>query len=94
MQEDFMKLIKALFVVIVALVIGNVTLANKSVDESLVVSDLSSEIAALQNENTILKATVASEGSLGNLSMKIESAGFVASPKIAALETTSAVASR
>lgn len=89
-----MKLIKALFVVIVALVIGNVTLANKSVDESLVVSDLSSEIATLQNENTILKASVASAGSLGNLSLKIEEAGFVSSPKIAALETTAAVASR
>lgn len=89
-----MKLIKALFAVIVVLVIGNVTIANRSVDESLVVSDLSSEISSLQNENTILKSEVAQAGSLGNLSLRIEEAGFVSSEKIASLETTSSVASR
>jgi hypothetical protein len=89
-----MKLIKLLFAVIVVLVLGNVTLANRSVDESIVVSDLSAEIAALQNENTILKSEVAQSGSLGNLSLRIEEAGFVSSPKIAAVETSSAVASR
>jgi hypothetical protein len=94
MQEDFMKLIKALFAVIVVLVIGNVTVANRSVDESLVVSDLSAEIAALQNENTILKSSVATAGSIGTLSAKIEEAGFISTPKIAAVETGSSVASR
>lgn len=89
-----MKLIKALFVVIVALVIGNVTLANRSVDESIVVADLSSEISSLQNENTILKANVASLGSLGSVSAKIEAAGFMTTPKIASVQTTTAVASR
>lgn len=89
-----MKLIKALFAVIVVLVIGNVTLANRSVDESIVVADLSSEITSLQNENTILKSSVATAGSLGTLSLRIEEAGFVSSPKIATVETTSSVASR
>lgn len=89
-----MKLIKSLFAVIVILVITNVTIANRSVDESIVVSDLSSEISALQNENTILKSVVASAGSLGSLSQRIEEAGFTSSPKIAAIETTSSVASR
>lgn len=89
-----MKLIKALFAVIIVLVIGNVTIANRSVDESIVVSDLSAEIASLQNENTILKSSVASAGSLGMLSLRIEEAGFVASPKIATITTTSSVASR
>jgi hypothetical protein len=89
-----MKLIKALFAVIVVLVIGNVTLANRSVDESIVVSDLSAEISSLQNENTILKSSVAAAGSLGSLSQRIEEAGFVSSPKIAAVETTTSVASR
>ena len=89
-----MKLIKALFAVIVVLVIGNVTIANRSVDESIVVSDLSAEISSLQNENTILKSSVASAGSLGTLSLRIEEAGFVASPKIATITTTSSVASR
>ena len=89
-----MKMIKALFAVIVVLVITNVTLANRSVDESIVVSDLSAEISALQNENTILKSVVASAGSLGSLSQRIDEAGFVSSPNIAAIETTSSVASR
>lgn len=74
--------------------IGNVTIANRSVDESIVVSDLSVEIASLQNENTILKSNVATAGSLGSLSLKIEEAGFVSSPKIATVKTTSSVASR
>lgn len=89
-----MKLIKILFIVITVLVIGNVTIANRSVDESIVVADLSAEISSLQNENTILKSVVASAGSLGSLSQKIEEAGFVSNPKVAALDTSSSIASR
>lgn len=89
-----MKLIKFLFFVIVVLVIANVTLTNRSVDESLVMSSLNRDIASLQNENTILRAQVAGLGSLDNLSQKIAEAGFVSTPKVATLTTTSAVASR
>jgi len=89
-----MKLIKALFALIVVLVITNVTVANRSVDESIIVSDLSAQISSLQNENTILKSVIASIGSLGSLSQRIEEAGFVGSPKIASLETISSVATR
>lgn len=89
-----MKIIKLLSFIIVALVIGNVTLTNKSVDESLIVSNLSRDISNLQNENTILKAEVASSGSIVELSAKIEAAGFVSTGEIASLPSMSAVASR
>lgn len=89
-----MKLIKALFVIIVVLVVGSVTLTNRSVDESIVVSNLTKEINALQSQNTILRATVAAAGSLGSLTTKLSDAGFVESPKVVALPTISSVASR
>ena len=89
-----MKLIKFLFFVIVALVITNVTLTNRTVDESLVMASLNREIAVLQNENTIMRAQVAGLGSLDNLSLKIAEAGFVTSPVVATLAITSSVASR
>lgn len=89
-----MKLIKLLFVVITALVIANVTLTNRTVDESVVVSRLNREIETLQNENTILKAQVAESGSLGNLTLKLQEAGFVTSTQIVSVDSTSSVASR
>ena len=89
-----MKLIKLLFAVITLLVITNVTLTNRSVDESLVVADLSRDITSLQKENTILKAQVASLGSLGTIREKIAEAGFTAAPKVASITTSSSVASR
>lgn len=89
-----MKLIKALFAIIVVLVVGSVTLTNRSLDESIVVSNLTKEITALQNQNTILRASVAAAGSLGSLTAKLADAGFVESPKVVALPTISSVASR
>jgi cell division protein FtsB len=89
-----MKLIKLLFAVIVVLVIANVTLTNRTVDEGVVVANLSQEIAQLQNENTILKAQVAAAGSIGNLSAKLTEAGFVETGKVVSLSTTASVASR
>lgn len=89
-----MKLIKLLSFVILALVITNVTLTNRSVDESIVVADLSRDITSLQKENTILKAQVAALGSLTDLEQKIAEAGFTASPKVASVTTVSSLASR
>ena len=89
-----MKLIKFLFAVIVALVIANVTLTNRSVDESVVVAGLTRDIAKLQNDNTILKSQVASAGSLSKISDKIAQAGFVESPKVVTIGVPSSVASR
>lgn len=90
-----MKLIKFLFVIIVALVITNVTLTNRNVDEGVIVANLGREIASLQNDNTILKSQVAAAGALGSLTQKIAEAGFVVtSPVVVALPSTSSVASR
>lgn len=89
-----MKLIKALSAVIVLLVIANVTLTNRSVDEGVVVANLTKDIAELQNQNTILRATVAEAGSLDALSERIAEAGFVDSPKVVSLSTPTSVASR
>jgi len=90
-----MKLIKFLFAIIVILVIANVTLTNRSVDEGVVVADLTRDIATLQNDNTILKSQVAAAGSIGSLTAKLAEAGFTeSSAKIASLSTVSSVASR
>jgi len=89
-----MKLIKLLFIIITGLVITNVTLTNRTVDESVVVSKLNQDIATLQNENTILKAQVAEAGSLDKLTLKLAEAGFVETTQIVSVNTTSSVASR
>ncbi|MEI8232774.1 MAG: hypothetical protein WCG44_03455 [bacterium] len=90
-----MKLIKFLFAIIVILVIANVTLTNRSVDEGVVVADLTRDIATLQNDNTILKAQVAAAGSIGSLTAKLAEAGFTqSSANVASLSTVSSVASR
>lgn len=89
-----MKLIKILFILIVGLVIANVTLTNRTVDDSLVVSNLDKQIASLQNQNTILRAEVASLGSLGAVQSKIAAAGFTDAPKVVSLQDTSSVALR
>ncbi len=90
-----MKLIKLFSCIIVALVIGSVTMSNRSVDESLVVANLDKQISSLQDQNTILRAQVASAGALTGMSDKIAAAGFTASPVIASLQrTTSVVALR
>lgn len=87
-----MKLVKILSLVIVALVIGNVTLTNQAVDNSLVVTTLSQEISTLHNQNTILRTQVAVEGSIGKLAVKLEEAGYVNATEIASLDSASSVA--
>ena len=89
-----MKLIKILFAVILALVIANVTLTNRTVEDGVTVAKLSRQITELEDQNTIMRAQVAAEGSLGSLMTKIAKAGFVESGKIASVKTTSSVASR
>jgi hypothetical protein len=89
-----MKLIKFLFVIIVGLVIANVTLTNAAVDESIIVANLTDDIADLQNANTIAAAQSAAAGSLGSLTARIHEAGFVAAPTLVSVETPSPVALR
>ncbi|PIR98984.1 hypothetical protein COT87_01890 [Candidatus Collierbacteria bacterium CG10_big_fil_rev_8_21_14_0_10_44_9] len=89
-----MKLIKILSVIIVLLVIANVTITNRSVDEGVVVANLGKEINELQNQNTIMKATIAEAGSLSSLREKIVSAGYIETSKVTTLANVSSVASR
>lgn len=89
-----MKLIKFLSFIIVTLVVANVTLTNRSVDDRLVVSSLAEEISALENEITILRAQVADLGSIKNLTPRLEAMGYTDTPKVASLPSVSAVASR
>ena len=89
-----MKLVKILSLVIVALVITNVTLTNRAVDQSVTVSDYSREIENLNHENALLNAAIAEAGSLTKLRVLIEEAGFVGSSNVVALPTISSVASR
>ena len=86
-----MKLIKLFSLIIVVLVIGSVTMSNRSVDESIVVANLDKQISTLQDQNTILKAQVASTGALTNLSDKIAAEGFTESPTIASIHTATSV---
>lgn len=89
-----MKLIKILFAVIVILVLGNVTLTNSSVDESLRVAELTRDIKALEDQNLIRQNNIASLGSLTVLKPAIVAAGFVTNPTVVALPTPSSVALR
>ncbi len=89
-----MKLIKFLALVIVGLVITNVTLTNRSVDESILVADLSSEISELQNQNRILESQVAEAGSLDAVRQKLAEIGFVETPAIVSITVPGSVASR
>jgi hypothetical protein len=89
-----MKLVKALALVIVALVITNVTLTNRAVDQSVTVSTYNEEIETLNHENALLNAAIAEAGSLTKLRVLIENAGFIESPKVVSLQATSSVASR
>jgi hypothetical protein len=89
-----MKLVKILSALIITLVIANITLTNRNVDESVVVANLTKQITALQNQNTILTAEVAELGSLTHISSEISALGFTDTPKIAAIPTAPAVALR
>ncbi len=89
-----MKIVKLLSVLIVMLVIGNVTLTNRSVDDSLYVAELTKNIQTLNSNNLIRETRIAELGSLPQLTAKIEAAGFVATPQIVALPTPSSVALR
>lgn len=89
-----MKMIKLLSAVIVTLVLWNVTLTNRTVDDSLLVGNLEQEIVELKNSNTILAAQVASLGSLQYLQPKIVSAGYIEQPRVASLMPPSALAQR
>lgn len=84
-----MKLVKLLCLVIAALLITNVVVANTAVDESVVVKTLAVEIEGLTQEKIILSQNVASLGSVQNISPRIEALGFVEMTTIVSLSTSS-----
>ena len=89
-----MKLFKLLSLIIVALVIVNVTLTNRAVDQVGEVNHLSAEITRLSNDNNLLKADIARLGSLTELASRLTEAGFTDQPVVVALPTPVSVASR
>ncbi len=84
-----MKLVKLLGVIIFALIIGNVMLANNAVDESVTVKAISAEISALSDQNLILKQQIAALGSLNHIAQKAEALGYVENPQIVSLSHSS-----
>ena len=88
-----MKLVKLFSLVIFFLVVTNVVVANAAVDESVEVKSINAEITSLSNQNIVLKQQIAALGSLTNIQSKIEAMGFVESPQIVSL-TSSSVALR
>ncbi len=89
-----MKLIKVLSLLIIILVITNVTLTNRTLDEGVVISNLTNDLTSLQNQNTIMRSQVALAGSIGGLTTKLSESGFVASPDIIPLPTAPSLATR
>lgn len=80
-----MKLVKLLCVAILGLVIANVTVSNKSLDQSLTMTVLAKEITTLEKETSILEAEIAMSASLPALEIRIAEAGFVPADKIMAI---------
>jgi hypothetical protein len=86
-----MKLVKLLCLVILTLVIGNVTVSNKSLDQSLTMTALAKEITTLEKEAGILEAEIAMSASLPALEQRIAEAGFVPADKILAIGVSASV---
>ncbi len=83
-----MKLVKLLSVIIFMLVIGNVVVANAGVDESVTVKSINGEISSLSEQNIVLKQQIAALGSLSHIEDLAEAKGFVESPQIVSLSTS------
>lgn len=89
-----MRLVKLLGLAIVLLGLYSVTLSNHSLDDSVVVADLNHEISSLAHANDVLRAKIASRGSLTAAAEEIEAKGYTSPDAIATLSAPSEVASR
>ncbi len=89
-----MKTIKLLALAIFLLVLTNITMANYSLDDSVVVSDLDSQITSLKHANIILRSEVASRGSLTQAVETIMAEGYTTPSTIATLAQPGALALR
>ncbi|KKU88474.1 MAG: hypothetical protein UY18_C0013G0019 [Microgenomates group bacterium GW2011_GWF2_47_9] len=88
-----MKLIKVFALSIVLLMVLSVTLSNRSLDDSQEVREITETIASLEHDNTLLRAEIASVGSLTAVAEKASSLGWSTSPKIVTLSLSGRVAS-
>lgn len=89
-----MKIIKTLAFAIFLLILANITMANYSLDDSAVVSDLAVEINSLKHANIILRSEVATRGSLTQAVEVILSQGYQSPKEIATLAEPGVVALR
>ena len=89
-----MKLIKLLSVVIAILVVANITIANRAVDQAETVAALSREIASLEHDTVILQSAVAETGALTGMSERVAALGFTETAQVATLGKSSSVALR
>lgn len=80
-----MKLAKFLGFLIIFLVLVSITISNHSLDDSETVSALTKEIHNLKQANTILRAEIATAGSLTKAAEHITRAGYVEPSNIATL---------
>ena len=80
-----MKTIKLLALAIFLLVLANITMANYSLDDSVIVADLDSQITSLKHANIILRSEVASRGSLTQAIETIVAEGYTTPSTIATL---------
>jgi hypothetical protein len=88
-----MKLIKIFAILIIVMVFLNITLTNRSLDDSMEMSNLSSQILTLIKVNNSLKAEIATSASLTSLKPKISSAGYTeTSPHLVTLGFPASVA--
>lgn len=89
-----MKVVKLLGLTIFLLVLTNITVANYSLDDSAVVSDLTSEITSLKHANIILRSEVASRGSLTQAVETIMAQGYIQPSTVATLAHNGSIALR
>ena len=89
-----MKLIKLLSLVIAGLVLVNVTIANRAVDQSETVASLTRDIATLEHETVVLQSAVAEVGALTGMSDRVAALGFTETAQVATLGSSSSVALR
>jgi len=72
-----MKLIKILAALIVLLVLASLTLSNHTLDYSPVINTLSRDNATLKHANMVLRATLATRGSLTYLAPQLAHSEYV-----------------
>lgn len=89
-----MKLISLLAAVILCLVVTSVTAANRTADSSLRLTEVESEVQALEQEVAILKSQVDEASSLTSLESRATAAGYIEPRTIAAVALPALTASR